>query len=225
LGSEAIDEIAADHGSDGNIASAQELQAVAATRGYDLSPRDAVRLAHGSGLPRSGQVPAWRLGAAAAKALREQERLNGQPISNNQLANMSGTRESVLTDRMTDSKISFALDENAQRGRVVLRSKWGTGRRFELARILGDRVARQQSSRLLPATRSYTYRQKLQRSFAAEFLSPFDEVEEMLDGDFSMESQQEVADHFDVSPMTIRTMLVNHKRIERDGFDFEISAA
>jgi Zn-dependent peptidase ImmA (M78 family) len=138
---------------------------------------------------------------------------------------MAGIQANVLTDKKSGNKISFALYENNTKpGRIVFRSKWQTGRRFELARILGDRIARQQSSRLSPATRSYTYRQKLQRSFAAEFLSPFEFVDEMLAGDYSMESQQEAAEYFDVSPMTIRTLLVNHKRIERDTLDFDTSA-
>jgi hypothetical protein len=225
LGAESVDEIAADHGGDGSVVTAQELRDIAAARGHDSIPRNVARLAHGSGLPRLGQVPAWQLGAAAAKALRDQERLEGHRISDKLLASMAGTDPAVLSDKKGGGTFSFALDENPTRGHVVLRSKWQTGRRFELARILGDRLARQQSSRLFPATRSYTYRQKMQRSFAAEFLSPFDTVEDMLGGDYSMENQQEVAEHFDVSPMTIRTMLVNHKRIERDGLDFEIAAA
>jgi Zn-dependent peptidase ImmA (M78 family) len=74
---------------------------------------------------------------------------------------------------------------------------------------------------LYPATRAYTYRQKVQRSFAAEFLSPFAAVDEILSGDFSMEKQQEAADHFNVSELTIRTLLVNHHRLERDELDGE----
>jgi hypothetical protein len=225
LGADAIDEIAADQTKNGTIPTAKELRDIAASNGYDTTPRDAVRLAHGSGLPRLGQVPAWCIGAAAANALRQQERLDIRPISNEKLAGMAGIQPAVLSDKKSNEDISFALDESAKQGRIVFRSKWQTGRRFELARILGDRIARQQSSRLVPATRSYTYRQKLQRAFAAEFLSPFETVEEMLAGDYSMESQQEVAEHFDVSPMTIRTLLVNHKRLERDGLDFEIAAA
>ncbi len=225
LGAGAVDEIAADHGIGGIVTTAQELRDIAATKGYEAFPRDMVRIAHGSGLPRSGQVAAWRLGAAAASALREQERLDGQPISDDKLATMVGTRVAALADRTSGGNLSFALDENTNRSRIVLRSKWQTGRRFELARILGDQVARQQTSRLFPATRSYTYRQKMQRSFAAEFFSPFGAVEEMLAGDFSMENQQEAAEYFNVSPMTIRTLLVNHKKIERDGLDFEIGAA
>lgn len=225
LGADAIDEIAADQSKNGKILSAQDIKDIAAVSGYKTNPQDVVRLASGSGLPRLGEVPAWRLGAAAAAILREQERLGQRPITNQQLTAMIGAGMNVLSEKRSSESISFAIDEGAKNGRVVLRSKWATGRRFELARILGDRIARQKSSKLFPATRSYTYRQKLQRSFAAEFLSPFESVDEMLAGDYSMENQQEVAEHFDVSPMTIRTLLVNHKRIERDGFDFDIAAA
>ena len=64
----------------------------------------------------------------------------------------------------------------------------------------------------------------MQRSFAAEFLSPFDAVDKMLDGDHSTENQQEVADYFDVSELTIRTLLVNHRRIAREDFELEAVA-
>jgi hypothetical protein len=225
LGSDAVDEIAADHRIGGAINTAQGLREIASASGYDSSPVNIAKLAHGSGLPRSGQVAAWKLGTAAARALREQERLDGKPISNNQLAEMAAVPENALTERTSGGTLSFALDENTKRGRIVFRSKWPAGRRFELARILGDRIARQQSSRLFPATRSYTYRQKMQRSFAAEFLSPFEAVEEILAGDYSMENQQEAAEHFSVSPMTIRTLLVNHKKLEREGLDFENAAS
>ena len=47
----------------------------------------------------------------------------------------------------------------------------------------------------------------------------------MLAGDYSMESQQDVAEHFDVSPLTIQTLLMNHGRVERDAFDTELESA
>lgn len=67
----------------------------------------------------------------------------------------------------------------------------------------------------------------MQRAFAAELLSPFEAVEEMLADDYSTESQQDVAKHFQVSDMTIRTLLVNHRRLEREELDgdFDIAAA
>ena len=74
---------------------------------------------------------------------------------------------------------------------------------------------------LHPATRTHTYRQKAQRSFAAELLSPFEVVDEMLGNDYSMEKRQEVAEWFAVSPMMIDNQLKNYGRIEREGWDFE----
>lgn len=221
----AVEEMAAGHGPGGKVPTAEELRATAAEKGFDASPRDTVRLAPGSGLPRIGEVPAWRLGADAARTLREQQRLDGKPISNERLARMAGTHSAVVTDRKGGSQISFALDDNPQHSRIVLRSKWETGRRFELARLLGDRIAGPKGGRLFPVTRAYTYRQKMQRSFAAEFLSPFDVVDEMLEGDYSAENQLEVAEHFGVSEWTIRTQLVNHGRLEREDLEGELEAA
>ncbi len=221
----AVEELAADSDPQGKVLTAKELKEIAKERGFDASPRDSVRLAPGSGLPRVGEVAAWRRGEAAAKALREQERLNGEPISDEQLAKFAGAQVAVLHDRKAGGEISFALDDNAQRSRLVLRSKWETGRRFELTRLLGDRLTGQKGGRLFPATRSFTYRQKTQRAFAAEFLSPFEFVDEMLAGDYSMENQLEVAQHFSVSELTIRTQLVNHGRLEREDLTGEIEVA
>jgi Zn-dependent peptidase ImmA (M78 family) len=64
----------------------------------------------------------------------------------------------------------------------------------------------------------------MQRSFAAELLSPFEEVIVALDGDYSDDAQQEVAESFDVSPLTIRTMLVNNGRIERNEMGEDLGA-
>jgi len=220
-----VEEIAADHRPDGSVSTADDLYEIAKKKGFDASPPDMVRLSPGSGLPRVGQVPAWRLGAAAAKALREQEKLDGKPISNDLLAKMAGTQTSIIGDHKSGQNISFALDDGSQHSRIVLRSKWDDGRRFELARLLGDRIAGSRGGRLFPATRAYTYRQKMQRSFAAEFLSPFEAIDEMLAGDCSTESQFEVAEHFGVSELTIRTLLVNHGRLGREDLDAEFEAA
>lgn len=38
----------------------------------------------------------------------------------------------------------------------------------------------------------------------------------MLNGDFSDEAIEEAAAYFDVSELTVRTLLVNHKQINRD---------
>ena len=56
----------------------------------------------------------------------------------------------------------------------------------------------------------------MQRAFAAELLSPFAFAKEVMGGDYSEENQNEVADYFTVSPMTIQTQLVNHGLVDRD---------
>lgn len=224
LGDTAMGEVAADHAPGGSVLTATVIQVLAASMGYDASPRDGVRLRSAARLPASGAVPAWQRGAEAARALRAQEHLGAAPIGNARLSGMAGVAAGALTERTGGANLSFALDENATDSRVVLRSKWETGRRFELARLLGDRVAGAKGEHFFPATRADTYRQKMQRSFAAELLSPFEAVEEMLHGDFSEESQIEVARHFDVSELTIRTLLVNHGLIDRDVLSMEMEA-
>ncbi len=224
LGGRPVEELAADHGHGGELLSGDALRRIAQSSGFSASPRDAARLAPGRDLARPCDVPAWRLGADAARALREQEHLGGEPISNDVLVRLAGVESRSLTERRAGPKISFALDENAAAGKVVLRSNWETGRRFELARLLGDRIVAQRSGKLFLATRAYTYRQKMQRSFAAELLSPFQALDEMLARDYSVENQQDAASHFRVSDLTIRTLLVNHHRIERQELDEEFEA-
>ena len=223
LGEEALGEIAGDAALRGNqhdrMLFASEISDIALRSGFDGNMNDAVRLADETVLPQPSAVRAWRVGESAARGLRDQLDLNGQPVSNLKLSEFAGTTAGVISDahRRSDA-ISFLLDRQSGPARVVLRSKWETGRRFELARLLGDRVAgrhmRYAGERLLPATRTYSYRQKMQRAFAAEFLGPFAEVDEMLNGDYSEEAQNGVAEYFSVSPMTIRTQLVNRGCIE-----------
>jgi hypothetical protein len=223
LGQRAILEVAADEGGTTDIITAAELREVAATSGFAANPSDAACLSTASPLPPTGQFPAWRRGAEAAKALRIQEMLGAAPISNHSLARLAGVRAEALARGHQDFRFGFALDDD-RAGRVVLRSKWESGRRFELARLLGDRIASATGDRLLPATRSYTYRQKLQRSFAAELLCPFEVVEDMLKGDYSAEAIDDAADHFSVSERTVRTLLVNHGRLEREDLEGDVEA-
>ena len=44
----------------------------------------------------------------------------------------------------------------------------------------------------------------------------------MLQGDYSQERQLDVAEHFGVSEITIRTQLVNHKILDRDDLEIDV---
>lgn len=225
LGEEALGEVAADaalHGSDtGEMMSAAVIADIAMRIGFDADPKDAITLVASVDVARSGEIEAWRVGERVARAVRDQENMDGCPISDERLADFAGTKADAISDMSRRSEgMAFALDQERGGTRMSLRSKWETGRRFELARLIGDRLVHghihQSADRLFPATRAFSYRQKMQRAFAAELLSPFASVDAMLRGDYSEERQSDVADHFNVSPMTIRTQLVNHRRIDRE---------
>lgn len=216
LGLEAIQEIAADRVPGQRTPTADELIALAQTRGHEIrqgemAPCDA------NPLPAHHQVPAWQRGYQAADMLRKQQRLGQEPLTNLRLAELCGVSDTSLQASTEGAAFAFSLnDESGNAGRIVLRSKNEQGRRFELARLLGDRIAGGFDDRLSPATRSYTYRQKLQRAFAAELLCPFQSLEAKLCGDYSPEAQEDAAYHFNVSERVVKTLLINHHRLERD---------
>ena len=195
-----------------------ELRDAARRAGFDANPENRVSVDASAPALAWGTTEAWRVGVGAARSLRAQEAPQGEPISNLRLAEMAGVQECALGEApCMDVPLSFEWQESTQ-VRIGLRSNWETGRRFDLTRLLADRVfgARHQE-RLRAVTRSYTYRQKAQRAFAAEFLAPIDAVDGYLSGDYTEDKQDEAADYFQVSPYTIRSLLVNNRRIGRDG--------
>lgn len=225
FGPGAIDELAADHGNGSGrpVVRPSELVEEGRRSGYSSRPNDSVRLADLTAFRGCSDTPAWRVGADMANALREQEGLGDGLLKNQALAQFVGVDQAVIKgSRTAASGVSYMVSEQGgQRdGRILLRSKWEEGRRFELARLLGDILAGHEGT-LHPATHAYTYRQKMQRSFAAELLSPFNAVRNMLQGDYSPEAQSDVARHFNVSVLTIRTQLLNHHILERDVLDGE----
>ncbi len=226
LGSEALGEIAADAARQGGAAegmiSARDIAEAAQASGFDVDVGDAAVLGDAAGVERqAGEVRAWRIGEEAARRLRRQEALDGQPVSDCKLAEFAGTTQAAIaeTDRRTDG-ISFLFDPEDGCARLALRSKRQTGRRFELARLIGDRLLGGPmgwaGEPLAPATRTYSYRQTVQRAFAAELLAPFVAVEEILAGDYDSEDRQnDAAERFAVSPWMIQTKLLNRGRIDR----------
>lgn len=220
-GHAALEEIAANRTPGQDVPDIGTLIELARSEGTRTTPGDRIQL-NLKAMANVQETPAWKVGADAAQSLREHLQLNAdEAISNHSLAESYGAPTSILDARAETPPLdlSFSLTEPNEQNRVLLRSKWETGRRFELARLLGDCVVYATNDPMRPATRSSTYRQKVQRAFAAELLSPFQAVDEMLGGDYSMESQQDVAHHFGVSALTVSTLLVNHNRISRSELD------
>ena len=215
LGIEAMAEVVADQ-----PLTADHLRHAARTQGFDTDPASGTRPPIGSVIHPERAAP-WRIGTDAARALRRQEHLGDGPIADGRLAELFGVREQALLDANTSigGPLAFALGGDGIAGtgsRVVLRSKWRVGRRFEVARLLADRaLVPDTKERLRPATRVHTYRQKMQRAFAAELLCPFAGLAEFLDDDLSDEAREEAAAEYGVSSLAVTSILANNGLLER----------
>ena len=152
---------------------------------------------------------AWTRGERAAQRLREQERLGSAPLGNARLSALCGIGNDAVSGTGRFARLAFSLNGEIGSDRMVLRSGWAAGRRFELARLLGDHVLWNGEEPLRPATRSRTFRQRLQRAFAAELLCPFEALRDFVGKDDSEEAREAAAVHFQVSPRTVTTILVN----------------
>ena len=217
LGEDALEEVAAGtkpHAQGSiDMLSAEQIEEIAKRQGFDAKPADAVRLNFGSNPPAWGEVEAWRVGVATADAVRHQEKLGTEPIGNIRLTELAGTTARAISEHTRRSaELAFALDRNGDGTRIAFRSQNETERRFELARLIGDRLFGG-ARRLFPATQAYSYRQTAQRYFAAKLLYPATDVDKMIDGDTSDERQGDIAKHYQFSSKTIRTLLANNGHI------------
>ena len=234
LGQSAMLEVAGHKQKPQVILTADELRDVA-HKGHEIRQSDSILLRDVEKMPQYGQVAAHECGSGIAKLLRDQEGMGPRPISNIKLSEMVGGSTKIIDDQPEDVPLAFELgDESGNTARVVMRRKWEVGRRFDLARLLGDRLINKFDDRLLPATKAYTYRQKLQRSFAAELLCPLEGIREFVgtsgieklsDREYLSEIIPDLADHFSVSDWTVETILVNHGWIPREELSWDIESS
>lgn len=160
-------------------------------------------------------VSPWERGWRLARELRTAANLDLSPLSNEKLSGLLETTSAILTDAassQTPAPVSLAIREpGMEDGRLHLRKRLPTSRRFEFARIVADSaITNPLDDRWLIATDARTARQKLQRAFAAELLAPIDGVRSQLEGDYSEETIENVAGQFQVSPLLVRSQLANH---------------
>ena len=215
LGENATEEVALDAGVVGEI-SAPDIRTLSGLRGFDIDLGDGLSSGYvecpGSYSAKSPQLP-WKAGYDLAREVRSREGLHGDIVSDKQLSELLGTSSSVVSAGRFTNSFSWILAEG-QKGTVALHTRKKMDRRFALARLLGDRLLfRRDGEALLPATRSHSYRQKFQRAFAAEFLSPWDSVKDQLGGHYSPEKRDRVADYFCVSSSVIDHQFDNHASI------------
>jgi hypothetical protein len=126
----------------------------------------------------------WEIGHDLARKMRRHLGYGNDPIKDEQLASLFELRSQVLTgDDVSIKNLSMGVpsESNPDQLKIYLHQKHLTGRRFYLARILGERLLNaERPANWLPATFGLTWRQKYQRAFASEFLCPFHVLHEQI---------------------------------------------
>ena len=215
LGTNAVNELAT--GAGGTRTSAADIRSVSETSGFAANPEDGVSFSP-SDLPEVlpwGQVAAWRIGKQLACCVRDQAGLPDGPVNNQVLAGLAGTSPSTVENHETSGPIAWVFAPEGTEGRIVLRSNRLANRRFDMARVIGDRVFSMancvSAEPLSPATASYSYRQKAQRSFATELLCPWHAIEDDLEAGFDDADIERVAAQFQVSERVVENILDNNR--------------
>ncbi|MDY6824374.1 MAG: hypothetical protein SWH68_11360 [Thermodesulfobacteriota bacterium] len=163
----------------------------------------------------------WQKAEEAAGLARKSWSVNNGPLSNARFAGIFQVPQDFITagEDYPDLPVHAGLRNGGGHAefKAFLSRRPVTSRRFALARLIGDHLTARKKDYLLPATGVYTQRQKFQRAFAQEFLCPFMALREFLGKDRpDDEAIEEAASHFQVSPLLIRSALVNKGILKRE---------
>ena len=165
----------------------------------------------------------WRRAEIAAQIARETWGLTA-PVSTKDFCDILNIQEQKFMDGDFASRqplfAGFRGDSSPHEFSVSLNSRRETARRFALARLVADSIVAGEDEKLLPGTRARTDRQQFQRAFAQELLCPF---ESLRDYEFFSEGNpidddeiDEAAHYFTVSPLLVKSLLVNKGILERE---------
>jgi hypothetical protein len=159
----------------------------------------------------------WERGVALAGLVRNGIGLaSDEPVRTDWLAKLLG--HDVTIGHVDAGALAAGFRSVAHPNRVRFRGirRRSTSRRFEAARMLADYLDGSPLDAVLPVTDASTARQKVQRSFAQEFLCPAGALAKMLTLPAPSDAELEAAaDHFVVSDFTVRSALVNRGLVDR----------
>jgi hypothetical protein len=208
----------AQHALEQAVAASHDSQLLA-----DFSVADTVDL---GSLPKWSSP--WELGEAAAQKVREAIGIPEGPIRGRSFAEILQVEwETIKSVPATARNLDFAA-RLLQRGtseRLALQMNAIVDRRFELSRMIGDAIWTKQAP-FGVISRAKTERQKFQRAFAQSLLCPFASLRKRVDLSNPTEEQiARAANHFDVRPIVVQTLLVNKGVLPRETLAQRLEAA
>lgn len=159
----------------------------------------------------------WKRGRFLATEARRAWGLGENPVPDSRIAELLQIpTNTIVGERSGAARLPMGLAirrDGMDNLNLLFRKRNRPGVRFEAARFIVGHLLASPRERWLPATDAKTARQKVQRAFAAEFLCPFDALEEFLAGDFSPEVIEEAGARFGVSELAVKSHLANHGKI------------
>ncbi len=163
------------------------------------------------------EVP-WVRGARLAGEIRRHAGVAAGPISRDTLEGLLGVKLPLTRSAWTKRHLLGGYRNGARDGRtaVLMTKAREDGQRFYLARMIAAACSSSPDEHVLPVSDADTAFQKLERSFAQEFLCPWQELDAFTDDRGTDEDGvAEAAEHFMVSEHAIITTLVNKRKIPR----------
>jgi hypothetical protein len=164
----------------------------------------------------SDELP-WQAGARLARQLRSTRGLGTGPVENETLSELLGA-SIPLAGEYRKSPLAGGIRNRASHGRtkILLTSSRSESQRFYFARLLGAAHSLLPDEHVIPVTTGNTALQKLERSFAQEFLCPWASLDTFTDEHgLHDEALAGAAEHFQVSEWLIRSTLVNRGKLAR----------
>ena len=221
LGHKAVEEVAA-HSRHQTIETLESIRDLAASKGRPSAGGFQCRPLTLNKAPSYKKVlRPWEKGAQLAQTARKEWSLGKDPVSNDYLAGFLRTPKTVFSRYTQETTAPFPVALRNARGdalNVYIGKHPTTSRRFAASRLLGQWLdAHGATERLIPAADAKTAQQQFQRAFAQEFLCPFEALLDRLQTEYpSQERIDEAADYFGVSPLLVRTTMVNKRELDRD---------
>lgn len=155
----------------------------------------------------------WQRANEVASLLRDEIDLREDSVTDDQIYDLLGLHKSEYEALPSPPRRNISIAVPLEKGgfRFHARKRNRPGKRFELARFIGDYLLYgNHGESWLANTDLRTSRQKYQRAFAAEFLCPFSSLHAYLDNDYSESAIEDAAEYFGVSSRTVESILTNN---------------
>lgn len=165
-----------------------------------------------------GEIP-WERGARMARELRAQLSVPMGPIANNVLEELLDAKFPLPNSPWTGTRHLRGGYRNAvTQGRTALlvTNQRNDSQRFYVSRVMAAALQAPDKQHVLPVSTAGTALQKFERSFAQEFLCPWEALDAFSDDRGTDDDGiADAAEHFQVSEQVVLNTLVNKGKLPR----------